>query len=349
MAKGETRVDTVWSIQGTGAHDAAEKALKDNTDAVHDSEEIRNAVQVYLDEIRSVEQSHDVIVRHTERTREHRTLEGFGGTTDHYVIYVEGEHIVLHVFDYKNGVGVPVDAWENKQVLSYFAVIESNYPGLIDVFRGTIVQPRAFSGDGIQTWETTIDRVREHEQAVREAMSQTHLKAGEHCRWCPAVLKCPELETRTLEVAQMEFSEIRDDRQKLAQLFELTPAIKTLLDKVPGAMMEHFRDGSGGVPGYKVVAKRLTNRQWLLPTQETLDALSQLGISRREALEEPKLKSPPQIEKGLPKDLKEEIDSLVIRRPTGFKVVPVTDRGEHVDVSTISDFTRIDDDNDSNE
>jgi hypothetical protein len=342
LGKGIEREESFYAAEGTRAHGVAEQAVRSNTDAECEDEEMRKAVQVYVDEIRAVEQSHDVILRHTETTRQHRTLEGIGGTCDHFAIYLEDEQMVLHIFDYKHGVGIPVDAWENKQLLSYFAIIESWYPGMIDKFRGTIVQPRAFAGDAIQSWECDVDRVREHEASVRKAMGEDHLKAGDHCRFCPAILICPEVEKHALQIAQTEFEVIRDDTAKLAELFELTPAIQTLLKKIPNAMMEKFRDGSG-VPGYKVVAKRLSNRQWLWrDDKETLRALEELGVSRKLATEE-KLKSPTQLEKELG-DKKQAISAIVTRRETGFKVVPTSERGESVDVSSITEFERIEDD-----
>lgn len=333
--------------EGTEAHGVAERALKNGTDAECENEEMRNAVQVYLDDIRQTKQGRRIILDHTEVTRSHKTIDDFGGTCDHFAIYLEGDCMVLHSWDYKHGKGVPVDVYENKQLLSYFAIIESWYPGMIDKFRGTIIQPRTFTGDEIQSWECDLGRVRKHEQDVREAMTKDDLKAGDHCRFCAAILICPEVTRHALRVAKTDFDVIREDREQLAELYELTPAINSLLKKIPNAMMEFFRDGSGGVEGYKVVAKRMSNRQWLFSDEEeTLRSLKELGISRAQATEPGKLKSPTKLEKELPD--KKTIQPFVTRRPTGFKVVPLTERGEPVNVSAISDFERYTEDDDDN-
>ncbi len=55
------------------------------------------------------------------------TIPDLGGTSDHFMLYVDGGKVVCHIFDYKHGIGVPVDVTENKQVLSYAVIIASHY------------------------------------------------------------------------------------------------------------------------------------------------------------------------------------------------------------------------------
>jgi hypothetical protein len=336
---GQERKTSVYAEEGTAAHDVAEQALTASTEAVSDNDEMRQAVQVYLDEIRAVERQHEVIAKHTEVTLEHCSITDLGGTSDHFMLYVDNGQIVLHVFDYKHGVGVPVEVRENLQVLTYFAIISSHYPGFIDLFRGTIVQPRAFSGDAVQTWECGPDRVAEHEALIKEVATQDHLAAGDHCRWCPAVRVCPQLRQHALEVAQLEFEEVKDDRDKLVEIYQLTSAIQAFLDKIPEALMDMFRDGSGGVPGFKVV-ETLSNRQWKYADEAKLFRhLRKLGLGRKETTVT-KIKSPAQVEKLISRDKKEFLDTLVERRPTGYRLVPESARGEAVDF-TVSEFSVI--------
>jgi hypothetical protein len=115
------------------------------------------------------------------------------------------------------------------------------------------------------------------------------------------------------------------------------------LKKIPGAMMEHFRNGNGGVPGFKVVAKRMSNRQWVFSDdKEAIEALEALGVDRKTIVVE-SVKTPPQLEKELSD--KKIIEPLVIRRPTGYKVVPITDRGVPVDLS-VTEFEPIEESED---
>lgn len=339
LSVGQKRESSVYADEGTEAHAVGETALLNGTDAQCDNEEMRRAVQVYLDEIRSYERQFKVIVSHTERTWEHTSITDLGGTADHFMLYEDNGKVVCHVFDYKHGAGVPVDVEENKQVLSYFAIIGSHFEGMVDLFRGTIVQPRAYAGDAVQTWECGPERVAQHEAAILESLTQDYLYAGDHCRWCPAQRICPKLEEHVFEIAQTEFSEVKNDREKLMEIYRVIPAVKSFLDKVPGALMEFFRDGSGGVPGLKVV-ETLSNRQWKHSDENTiLRQLRKLGLGKKDAYES-KLKSPTQIEK-LVSD-KKALEPLVTRRPSGYKLVPEDAKGQAVDFR-VSEFSEVPD------
>lgn len=344
LSAGIKRESSVYADEGTEAHAVGEEGILTGKDAkeITDNAEMAAAVQVYLDEIRSVARRFDVIAQYTERTLEHTSITDLGGTADHYVLYVDDDKTVCHVFDYKHGVGVPVDVRENKQVLTYFAIIASHFPpDLIDIYRATIVQPRAFSGDDIQTWECDHERVAEHEALIKEVSTQEHLVAGDHCRWCPAIQRCPKLREHTLEVARLEFDEVKDDREKLVEIYQVIPAIKALIERIPAALIETFRDGSGGVPGYKVV-ETLTNRQWKFGDEAAVlrNLKNKLGIGKKDACES-KLKSPPAIEKMLStKEQKEALAELVTRRPSGYKLVAESAKGEAVDFR-VSEFSVI--------
>lgn len=329
LSKGVERKETSYSLEGTKAHDVAEAALLSGSDAECDEEEMKLAVQVYLDVIGEVRSNSDVLLEHTEMTLECRDVPGLGGTSDHFMVILEDDRMILHVFDYKHGVGVPVDVEENLQVLSYFAIIASNFPERFDEFRATIVQPRCFSGNPIQHWSCTPKRVKDHVDAILRPRDMSETKAGSWCRWCPAILKCETVHQHTLELAQAEFSEFREDTDKLLELERITPAVKALLDKVPLALIEKFQDGSGGIDGLKCV-ERKSHRQWVSSDPSTLlDLLKREGIEEGIAYAEPKLKTPAQLEKELPN--KKLIAPLITQRVVGYKIVPVSNKAKSVD------------------
>ena len=337
------RKDSVYSLEGTAAHDVAEMCLLQGKDAKElcEDEETAEAIQVYLDEVRDWRQSVDeVIVEHTERTLESATIADFGGTSDHYMIYRQNGVIYLHCFDYKHGVGVPVDAENNLQVLSYFSTIESHYPGLIERFRCSIIQPRAFQGEKKQLWECGTDKVTEHTDNVsRVDPDNGPIKAGSWCRWCPAVTFCEELERETLRAAQTEFGEVRDNTEVLLRLRELAPAIKTLLDKVEDALVDKFRDGGDGVPGMKVV-EVIGNRRWTASEGELTKLLEGMGVERKAFIKE-SFRTPAQVEKALDKVGKVKLADYTKRVPTGYKVVPESDKGTAYDFTLSDVFTEI--------
>lgn len=339
LCAGKASVSSAYADEGTKAHAVAEAMLR-GEDVGDVDKEVIDAVKVYVDEIRAHQAAYEVIVEHTERTLSCLSIAELGGTSDHFMLYFDGDKVVLHIFDYKHGQGIPVPAEENKQLLSYCVIIESHYPGDIDLFRMTIVQPRAFNHDAVDTWECDVDRVRQHEAAIRASFNDDTLQAGEHCRFCAAKLSCPCLEKATLDAAQAEFSQIENDVEKLLELHRLTPAIKALLDAVPAALLSEFKAGRP-VPGHKVV-ERKSHRRWVLEEPELLQTL---GVDRERATRKVLL-TPPQLEKEFP-DKKKEIGKLCTSDVIGYSVVPESHRGKAVDVSAISEFTEIENDGDN--
>lgn len=330
LSKGVKREESSYAAEGSKAHDVAEAALLKGSVAECEDEEMRHAVQQYLDVIQEVrKQPGNVVLEHTEKTLECTNVPGLGGTSDHFMVIEDQGRVILHVFDYKHGVGVPVDVEENLQVLSYFAIIASNFPEQFDEFRATIVQPRCFSGTPIQHWSCEPQRVQEHVESILRPRDMSVTKAGDWCRWCPALLKCDTVRQHTLQIAEAEFSEYRDDTEKLIELERVSPAVKALLDRVPLAIIEKFRDGSGGIEGLKCVERR-SHRQWVSTDASGLEELLESeGIDKETAYAKPKLKTPAQLEKELPN--KKLIAPLITQRVVGYKIVPVTHKGKSVD------------------
>lgn len=326
-----------YAAEGTRAHNVAEQALLGNLNAsdITDDTEMADAVQVYLDEVRAFQAAKTPLVEFAERTLPHASIEAFGGTCDYMMIYEEDGEVVLHLFDYKHGVGVPVGAVENKQILSYFSIVGSHYPNWIDRYRGTIVQPRAANHDSVQTWDCTAERVAQHEQLVRDADKRNNLCAGDWCRWCPAISFCPELVSHTKRVAQIEFATIRDNQQELADLLKLAPAIRALLDRIPDALLQSFKDGKP-VPGFKVV-ERLSNRKWTLAEKDVIKKLKEAGLTEDQIFRNV-MKSPSQIEKVISD--KSLLDGTVDRTHLGYNVVSETARGKPVQFQ-VDDFEEL--------
>lgn len=340
LSQGLVSEESSYAAEGTAAHAVAERALANGAKActVTGDPEQAKAVQVYLDEIAFVRGAHQVLVEHTERTLECTTIPDLGGTADHMMIYIDGDQVVLHCFDYKHGVGVPVDVIENDQLLAYFVILDSHYPGLIGEFRGTIVQPRCMLGESVQTWSCSPEQVAEYAQRIVDETNKAHLAAGDWCRWCPALMICPEVQRHAYEVACTEFSQV--DVATLQYYDEVAPAIKAFLNKIPDALINLFRFGDG-IPGKKVI-QRLGNRKWKLSADRIQPELEKLGLTE-DVICEKKIRTPPQVEKLLDKESKKVIESLVTREVCGYKIVPITAKGDPVDFS-VSEFSEFEED-----
>jgi hypothetical protein len=318
-----------YATEGTEAHDLAERCLREDCDAkdLSDNKDMVAAVQEYLDEVRSVKCNAEILASMIEETVEHMWIEDFGGTPDHTLVYVEDGKIVLHIHDYKHGAGVLVEAEENYQALSYLSILTSRFMGIPEVCRVTIVQPRISSGDSVSHWETTPERVKEFEQEVLAARNQDHLRAGDWCRWCPALPHCPEVQKHAEAAAKEEFNVVDETTEKLIKFMGYAPAIKAFLDRIPKELLQRAKVGEK-LPGMKVI-ERLSNRKWRSDV-DIEEQLVELGVERTDFVEE-RIKTPPQLEKTI-KGTGVDLSDLIIREPLGHAVVPESARGKPVDV-----------------
>lgn len=342
LSEGIPRTESSYAAEGTAAHAVAEECLRSNKVAclVSEDREVIDSIQVYLDDINAARDRYKVIVEHTERTIHHKEISNFGGTQDHMMLYDDDGKLVVHVWDYKHGIGKVVDAEENLQALSYFAIIQSHY-AMVDIaeFRITIVQPRTFSEEKVKYWSCGPERIQAHISEINKAIENPDLfKAGDWCGWCPALQLCPTVQKHALEVAQLEFDEIRDDVDLLLELARIRPAVEKLLKKVSGALLDAYRRAP--IPGFKVVRGRSGDRKWIDPENAAIE-LENLGLS--EIYEPSKLRSVAQLEKELPKDKKRLIEPLYVKPPGGLKLVPSSASGEPVDLHDVSEFEVIED------
>lgn len=252
------------------------------------------------------------------------------------------------VIDFKYGQGVSVDAQENMQLLAY-AVGASKLDDMVDEFELCIVQPRDRDGskDVVRTWTIPADQLASWESgvlrpAVNAALApDALLKAGHHCRWCPATAQCPEVGNAALAVAALDFEGlvVHDAANVSPPAPELIPDEK--LPQVLGAALllrdwiaaveEHaFRKAEAGlkIEGFKLVQKR-ANRKW--ENEETAGAalIQVLG----EDVYERKLRTVAQME-NLAKSKgkgKEVLDGLWITPDNGLTLVPVSDKRKAVE------------------
>ncbi|MBQ9408692.1 MAG: DUF2800 domain-containing protein, partial [Clostridia bacterium] len=118
--------------------------------------------------------------------------EGFG-TADCVMI---GEDRI-HVFDYKNGAGVPVSAeWNSQMMLYALGALQSFrvcYGDTIKTAHLTIVQPHS---GGVKEWEISVEELRTWGRetvlpAAQRALAGTDPAApGPYCRFCKGQSRC---------------------------------------------------------------------------------------------------------------------------------------------------------------
>lgn len=328
--------------EGTKAHDLGEVLLRGEAKVVDADPEMLAYVQVYVGYVKALRREHKLIAEQIEHTTACNDIEWLGGTADWYGVYSENGECVLHLVDLKYGVGVSVEVEGNDQLLSYAVILESFYPGLIDRFKFTIIQPRALDGDTVREWSCSAERVEQHKAQIVEVVQKienktAEFKAGDHCRWCPILGTCETARERALEVAKIEFNDLVATRnvEELVRLHEIGPSIKTLLDRVSDELLAMMRRGVT-VPGYKAV-ESLGHRKWDGTTEEILKKLANRKIGKKIATEVT-LKSPSQLEKDTKN--KKITEGLTKRPIVGMKVVPISAKGDPVDFA-VTEFAAI--------
>lgn len=239
---------------------------------------------------------------------------------------------VIHVIDYKNGSGVPVDAEWNSQMLLYawgalrrFAPI---FGGKVSEVRISIVQPHA---GGVKSWGLSYDLL--HKWAVGEVKPTAELaaagggeyRAGDWCRFCPAKAQC---RTRTEMLLSMEpdlgkkpplltDTEVGDI---LVRALTLEAWVKDLKDYAFATCL-----AGGHIPGFKVVEGR-GSRDWVDGVDVAFESLTAKGV-REAVLWERKPVSVAGLEKTLGKKAFAELaEELVVKRPGKPALVPESDK-----------------------
>lgn len=324
------REESEYAAEGTRAHAVCEQAVLTGEIPADVDTETRECAQVYLDEINQWRSHYTVIEEHTERFLESAEIPKFGGTSDHCILAIDPNgKVVLHVFDYKHGVGIPVAVEDNKQLMSYAIVIAEFTSTAIDYFRLTIVQPRSPSQDAVQSWEFGLPHAVAHKRAIIAAIERQDMAMGDHCSWCPALRICPLQKARALELAQRVFGEDVPHNLSPAELellFTQRSAIRSYLDHLEDLILGEMAKGVE-FEGLKAVSKQ-SARKWVLSEEETLKKLKSRGVKMRDAKVE-KLRTPTQL---ITAGYGAKIEDLAEREDQGYKVVPVTARGEQVDL-----------------
>lgn len=327
MSRGVTERGSVYAREGTAAHSLAEQCLTRNVNAdaylgmtiegFEVDAEMAEAVQVFVDHVRSLMDPADRPVLRVEQTFDLKDLNPPGpmfGTSD-AVVY-QPDSGTLHIVDLKFGTGVIVNVIGNPQ-LRYYALgavlaFEKENPGLrghIQNVRITIVQPRVPHRDGIVRSEdlTYMEVVEFAVELLNAARATTDpdapLVPGEWCRFCNAAARCPAVASEAVALAKQEFSDVTempDPRlltiDELSQVIDKAPIIEKWFNQVRAYIHGELTAGRE-VPGFKLVEKRGT-RKWKDDDKLVYRALKNFGLKPADVTNK-KLMSPPQVEKVL--------------------------------------------------
>lgn len=209
-----------YAQQGTDAHELCEYKVQialgnsaanpterlEFYDAEMESctEEYRNYVMEQLEEAKKL--CKDPIVLVEQRLDFSKWVPDGFGTGDCLIVADD----VLHIIDFKYGLGVLVEAEHNPQMMCYALGALDIYDGIYDIktVKLTVFQPRrnnvstcTMTKEELLTWADTI--LSPTAKLAYEGKGE--FKAGEHCAFCKIKATCRKRAEYNLELAKYDF------------------------------------------------------------------------------------------------------------------------------------------------
>ncbi len=280
-----------------------------------------------------------------------------GGTPDAYIVSELG---VVIVYDYKYGAGLAVEVVDNVQLMIYvvgvWLKLTPEQRKVVHTVELKIIQPRKAHKEGpvrtIPYYANQIEAFMEElaKRAKATRAPKAKLKAGDHCKFCPAQVICPEIVKHAQQTAMMDFDKVpvvakqpeNLDMSSLLRVLDNADMIKDFVKNVEAFMLNRARSGEV-VPGYKLVKKK-ANRKWREESRVPFQISNVLGPVEwppERFMSDPEVLSPAQIEKLLPKDQRLLVDGLCTIPDTGEVLVPHDDPRPAISNSAALDFEKI--------
>lgn len=333
-ADAEETVST-YAQEGTDAHEVCEylvnralgRPAEDPTDRLlfYDAE-MQDAAERYrdfvMDQIEDAKKlCGDPLICVEQKLDFSRWVERGFGTGDCVIVADD----VLHIIDFKYGLGVLVSAKDNPQLKCYALGAVDTFGDLYRISRVklTIYQPRR---DNIDSFELTVEDLLKWGDGVLAPTARLayegkgEFSAGDHCMFCKVKAVCRKRAEYAMDLARHDFAdppvldefEIADVLRKVDALVSWAEAVKVyaLSQALTGVRY----------PGFKVVEGR-SNRKYT-DEVEVARTVSGAGYDPYEK----KLLSVTAMQKQLGKKKFEELLSGLIIKPQGKPVLaPDTD------------------------
>ena len=185
---------------------------------------------------------------------------GFG--TGDCVIIADG---LLHVIDFKYGLGVMVEAEDNPQLKLYALGALDTFGCLYDIRRImlSIYQPRR---GNISSWETTKANLLEWAEDVLVPTARLaydgegEYAAGDHCVFCKAKATCRKRAEYAMELAKREFAEAPTlSPEEIAEILPQIDALVSWADDIKAYALKQALSGTR-YPGWKLVEGKSNRR-----------------------------------------------------------------------------------------
>ena len=187
---------SVYAEEGTAAHEELEKCLKEGNDS--NNEHVQMAVDYVWNRVR--QDGMDVFYTEMKVYPKILQRDDCWGTAD--LTLHDFGLTELEIADFKYGAGVPVEAKDNKQLITYalgavqkFVIDQRLSPP--ETVKMTIIQPRCPHPDGpVRSWTITFDKLMEIAEDMRSRLTLVDSPdapfgpSDKACRWCKARAVC---------------------------------------------------------------------------------------------------------------------------------------------------------------
>ena len=333
------------AAEGTAAHALCEhklkKALKRRSHRPHsdfDSDEMEDCADGYVAFV--LEQMQEVpnaMVCIEQRLDLQEFVPEAFGTADCLIV---GDGI-LHVIDFKYGLGVLVDAEQNPQMMLYALGALTMFGSLYDVteVRMSIYQPRR---ENVSTWSISADELMAWAEKTVKPRAQLAFKgegefaAGVWCQFCRASPRCRARAEAQLTVAQDEFRlpPLLTD-EEIADLLPRLPELVKWANAISAYALESAVNHGKKWSGYKLVAGRSVRKY--ADEEKVAEAAKSAGFKD---IFEHKLITLTSMEKLMGKATFNEVLGGLIIKPQGKPtLVPESDKRPAIDIG--SEFTNL--------
>jgi hypothetical protein len=335
-----------FAEEGTLAHEVAEIYLKADLD-IFDGAEAMDRIallsdsEFYSDGLCEFVTSHVdyIVAQYTEARRitpdavilieekvdlTHLIPDSFG--TCDTIIIADG---VLEVIDLKYGLGIPVKAENNKQLMLYASGALEAFDLCYDIktVRLTISQPRL---DSISSWELTTDELRTWGDQELKPLAAIAFEGtgeqvtGDHCQFCKAAPRCRARADEAKALLSKQFADPRllQDFEVL-ELFAVSDNIGAWVKKLNAYVFNEAMSGKEW-PGYKLVDGQ-NRRAWTDPA--AVIAELELSYPAEKIVNPGKVKGIGEIEKLVGKNMFPTLlGEFVASTRTAPKLVPEDDK-----------------------
>lgn len=250
---------------------------------------------------------------------------------------------LLHIIDFKYGLGVLVDAEENPQMMLYALGALRLFDALydIDTISMSIFQPRR---ENVSTWTITVAELEEWAEKRLRPKAELAFKGegefnpGPWCTFCKAAVKCRARAEEKLALARYEFAKpplLTDEEIEdiLSRLDDLTKWANEIAAYAQDAAINHGKQWTG----FKLVEGRSIRKY----TDETAVVIAATAAGYRDIFKK-SLIPITEMEKLMGKKTFAEVLGGLVIKPQGKPtLVPASDKRPAIHTGANHDFTEI--------